>query len=62
MLLFAIVFAVQEIIGNIFNGIKMTGEDYLEYALFVGSFLIPLIFINFVDVIIRALDGESAKR
>lgn len=62
MLSLATVIAVLEIIRNIFNGVEMSGEDYLEYALFIGSFLFALFFINFVDFIIRAMDGDSAKR
>lgn len=50
-----------EIFNKVSSGVEMTGEDYLEYLQIWASFLFGFIFINFVDFIVRAVNGDGAK-
>jgi len=50
-----------EIFNKISSGVEMSGEDYLKYALIWASFVFGFVFINFVDFIVRAMNGDSAE-
>lgn len=61
ILLFMSIVLPLEIFRKISSGVEMTGEDYLEYAQIWASFLFGFIFINCVEFIVRAMNGDSAK-